>query len=293
MKPTRRIKKGTATLEFVLGLPFLVAIGATILALGLGGVKRTGSIIEARKNAWDKRSDVQRTGALYLGSSPDAGLVKGESQFNLNIPGGKGTYKHDAAVLAGTWDHRQIDEFEKHPGTPHVLILTYLASDNKLLKDAVGAIMGVGAFIGGLAGSNLPGMEEVDRAREQADTQDEVDKANDNKKKELQKEIDKRRARIKQLEAQRKPHEDKRDRLNREIPVEEQKLQSLLDQAAAYGKRNPPEEVPASLTKKINDQRNKINQMKRDRQAAINEINRINREISRLEGEIRGLEGMK
>ncbi len=145
-------RRGTATLEFVMGVPFLIAMGAAIIAVAYSGLNRTTTAVEARHATWKLRdltltpdSNFQRkstkamdlpfgeilsdmravlTGGDATGTYND-GQVAGdvEKQFvTFRWLGGSKKTKSRAAVLTDNWDYTnsQMATFSNRRDSLHV-----------------------------------------------------------------------------------------------------------------------------------------------------------------------------
>ncbi len=148
------LRRGIASLEFVMGAPFIIGLGAAILMVGYAGLKRTESTVQARHLAWKMRnpdedsakgfsrqpSEPLTVDRFTSSSGPAVGNITGETTIDFEVYqwlGGAKQAKSGAGLLYQTWDYRQLTRFSgKDKGSLHVEIL----SDPivKKLKQATG-----------------------------------------------------------------------------------------------------------------------------------------------------------
>lgn len=107
----RRTRRGIATLEFAMSLPVLLALFVTIVWLGASLVGQTEVTVAARHNAWKERTQVAQGSGNPLVFAADAPIQRdAETTVDISpIFAGMAPPKANAAILGGSWDHRQID----------------------------------------------------------------------------------------------------------------------------------------------------------------------------------------
>ncbi|MBL8794122.1 MAG: hypothetical protein JNM56_09465 [Planctomycetia bacterium] len=111
ISPSQR--RGLASLELVLSLPFLLAVAVIIASLAKVGLAKSSASIEARANAWRQRAAVSGSKPSLTGAdfaSATSGTVSGQGSSSVRMapvlaPAGI-TAESRHQVLAGTWDHR-------------------------------------------------------------------------------------------------------------------------------------------------------------------------------------------
>lgn len=314
--PTKK-RAGIASLELVLGLPFILALGAAVIVVGFAGIKRTGTVIEARHATWKNRSEPSKNSALYVGAAADSGKVSGESSETARAypwMGGDKQIVASATVLSGTWDHKQIELFEKNPKVPHLLLIGTLASDSEQVRNAISfgtaALTLVLELTGG--GISLPTQDEIDEANDREKEAEEKGKElEEEAEKEKEKQKDKVEEEIKELKAERKRLDDERKELIRqrdeaeaeqkqkesELRVAEERVTELKRQAEVFPNRSPPEEVPQSLLdkisaeeKKVSDLREAIREVQERIRSLTSQINHLTSRINEIDREIASLE---
>lgn len=123
-------RRGIATLEAVLALPFLAALVAVILAIGSGNLKRSIAVNQARQDAWKGREQglaAEPTALRVLqiemlrGGGPRPGLKESLRTERVSMPGFLRNFssargKH--VVLGGAYDYRVIDFGRGSPLVP-------------------------------------------------------------------------------------------------------------------------------------------------------------------------------
>jgi hypothetical protein len=125
-------------LELVLSLPILTLLAASIFTIGWVSLRRSGGATKARNDAWQKRLSPATTGKdasqpLALTSQSTSGAVLDEESDTFSIPswlGGSATTKSSNTVLAGSWDYREIPDF--NGSGPHLGVLITI-SENSIL----------------------------------------------------------------------------------------------------------------------------------------------------------------
>ncbi len=139
-------RQGIASLEFVLGLPFLVLIAAIIFTVAFAAVNKISVISKARHATWKMRKDESGSSDLEdsrrntetrpmeieteFGGGGAGGELPGEvsgiasTKFKTyNWLGGEHETKSGTTLIYGTWDHKEITEFTDNPDGPHFDVL--------------------------------------------------------------------------------------------------------------------------------------------------------------------------
>ena len=138
-------REGIASLEFVLGLPFLVLIAAIIFTAAFAAVNKLSVVSKARHATWKMRNDGQsndledsrrntETRPMVIetdfGGGGDGGELPGEVSGTASTKfrtyswlGGERTTKSGTTLIYGTWDHKEITEFTDNPDGPHFEVL--------------------------------------------------------------------------------------------------------------------------------------------------------------------------
>ena len=160
-----------------MGAPFIIALGAACLAVGYGGLKRSMSAVEARHQVWKGRDAAASTETsltrkestpLLMVADSDAGQVSGEvvnSFATLKWLGGSKTAKSKTAVLAKTWDHRELVSFKNEPGILHIGTFGRVLGMN---ESQVGIINTLVKIIL-MSFDDLPNQDEIDDAGQQTE----------------------------------------------------------------------------------------------------------------------------
>ena len=126
-KNTSRRRKGMATLEFVMSLPFLFVLMAMIFTLGQRCLQQSEVTMEVRNRAWLVRSGVEKStvaskpfnfGATMAGSTQ---ARKTKDWRKYRWLGGERTSVSKTVVIAGTWDQKQVPEMDG--SNPHAAAL--------------------------------------------------------------------------------------------------------------------------------------------------------------------------
>jgi hypothetical protein len=139
-----RARRGIATLEFAMSLPVLLALFVTIVWLGASLIGQAEVSVAARHNTWKERSQVAQGSGNPLVFAADT-PIKRNAETTVDISpifAGMAPPKSNAAILGGSWDHRQInlnsqpnwDLYAKVGGT----------SVNLTLQDALGSLFELG-----------------------------------------------------------------------------------------------------------------------------------------------------
>jgi hypothetical protein len=138
-KPAGSARAGLATVEFVMGLPFLMLVMAIIYAVAYAGVNKTKAVFQVRHQVWKMREDHQKhklqdykrvkdTKPMQLtaGTSENnmPGEISGSGISNWKTYswlGGNKTTKSKTVIITGTWDHKEITNFNNDG--PHFSVL--------------------------------------------------------------------------------------------------------------------------------------------------------------------------
>ncbi|QDV66471.1 hypothetical protein Poly24_01570 [Rosistilla carotiformis] len=107
-----------------MGLPFLLLVVATMWSVGKASIGKHQAAIEARRHVWTLRTAPTQTSTNLKSQNyvrdapmerldrPTLGMVSGEAEENIRIAGWLGSSTRPTsktAVLAGTWDHQQVN----------------------------------------------------------------------------------------------------------------------------------------------------------------------------------------
>jgi hypothetical protein len=133
-------RSGVATLEFVLGIPFLMLVMAIVFTVAYSGVNQTKTVFQARHQVWKMRESgnshnladykrVSDTKPMYLlaplGQNNMPGEVSGAGQATWStyswLLGGSVSTKSKTVIITGTWDHKEITNFNSNG--PHFSVL--------------------------------------------------------------------------------------------------------------------------------------------------------------------------
>ena len=138
----RNSRRGMASLEFVLALPFLVFIMAIVFTFALMGVKRTQSIQQARFDGWKMRDHnhqheleefklitdtkpMQVLAGLNFQEMP--GEISGADTKKMKsysfLRGNERTITSPTAIIHGTWDYEELTVFDDRPKGSHLQVL--------------------------------------------------------------------------------------------------------------------------------------------------------------------------
>ena len=145
-------RQGMAPLELVFSLPIILAIGGIIFTLGLAGVNNLSAVSGVRHEVWKMRPNAPEeftSRPLAIASDADAGAIEGDKELSFGVYswlGGSHTTQSRAAVLGGTWDHREIQEFQNAPGTPHIATILRAVGADQQFVDAANLIIGLLSF---------------------------------------------------------------------------------------------------------------------------------------------------
>jgi hypothetical protein len=104
-------RRGIATLEFAMCLPVLLALFVLIVWLGANLIGQSEVTVVARHKAWAERFQVSQGSGNPLVFKADSPIQRdAETTVDISpIFAGQAPPKTNHAILAGSWDHRQID----------------------------------------------------------------------------------------------------------------------------------------------------------------------------------------
>lgn len=150
-------RKGIASLEFVLGLPFLVLVAAIIFTVAFAAVNKISVVSEARQATWKMRkeeggsSDLEdstrntetKPMVISSGFGGGGGELPGEVSGTASTKfktyqwlGGEHETKSGTTLIFGTWDHQELKEFTDNPDGPHFDVLGRV-NEIKLAQSAI------------------------------------------------------------------------------------------------------------------------------------------------------------
>ncbi len=280
-------RRGVAPLEFVMQLPFLLAIAAMIASVGAASLDYCGAVSRARHAVWKLRDDPNSGGAelavkqveanhplsIVNGGESQQGEVYGEVHKTTEIfswIGGDNTSKGRSAVLSGSWDHSQVSEF--NTTAPHLGIADRMLGGNGDIGSTVGSI--VSALLhGGLnnAAQNDPAVQQA------GDDVDQAEADLEEKKKEVDRLIGEMEEELQQLREERQQLVDEKNELIDQRDQKQQELNQLQQQAATS---NP---VPNSLQQQIQDAEDAIDDLNDQISEKNNQISQKDQEIAHQE----------
>ncbi len=156
-----KARAGIASFELVMSAPILMFLVAMLMTLYFATMKKSQLTMEVRHEAWRIRSNLSQV----TGSSPFGLLnahTSGEARKELSrtvetyrawYPNVPRKIEWGNVVLAGSWDHRQV-EFSPggwKPIYPHVGILLNMVSSGGVSSNS-GAVNSVGGL------TSIPGL---------------------------------------------------------------------------------------------------------------------------------------
>ena len=235
IRPPKRA--GVAPLELVMGLPFLFAVFAMLLSLGYVSLRKGMVTADVRREVWKLRDpDQQGSGitnkegpqsyvpmAVIPPPSSDEGMVYGEVQGSVRVfsrGGGSVSPTSGTAVLIGSWDHREIDDFNDRG--PHLEIIErILGSDMGLsgpISDLIGLLLN--------ADIELSNQGEIDGAQEEyEENKEEAERRHQ----ELEDEVTRLEEELAELRRERQDLVDEKNRKQDEKRDKEDELDDLKD----------------------------------------------------------------
>jgi hypothetical protein len=147
LQPSKTKRAGVASLEFVMGLPFLMLVMAIIFSVAYAGVNRTKVVFQARHQVWKMREDGHsHTLQKYIRikdtkpMNPVAGMSEkdmpgeisgaGNSKWKTYswLMGGNLSTQSATIIITGTWDHKEITNFNS--SGPHFGVLDRIGGIN-------------------------------------------------------------------------------------------------------------------------------------------------------------------
>lgn len=131
-------RNGMASLEFVMGVPFLMLVMACIYTLAYAGVSKTDMVCQVRHQVWSmresshshnlqnyKRIDDTQPMTLTAGTSEKdmPGEISGTRSGSWSTYSwlGSHTSQSGTMIITGTWDHTEITNFDSNG--PHFSVL--------------------------------------------------------------------------------------------------------------------------------------------------------------------------
>jgi len=124
----RRRRRGVAPLEFSLSLPVLLIVMVCVFWLGTAMYKLNEVTVQARNKAWKKRYTQPRSEPFRFDVE---GRVEGQSRQRVGVSPlfesfAPASSKH--TVMAGAWDHRQLQRFRMNEQQPSWNLVRQLGS---------------------------------------------------------------------------------------------------------------------------------------------------------------------
>ena len=130
---SKKTRRGSAPLELVLGLPFVMFLIASMFAIGKVGLAKQSAAIATRQHTWEQRLEPHRRSSeleLQEFREPDialavssivyggSGILRGEAKEDVAVPnwlGGNASPRGRTALVVRTWSHRQVDMSSSRP----------------------------------------------------------------------------------------------------------------------------------------------------------------------------------
>ena len=261
--PRQMRRRAMAPLELVMSLPFLLGVFAMLLSIGFVSLEKARVVVAARHDVWTLRQDPSASPAgmqvesdsnpkpfSVTGANHDtSGLVYGKVTGNAKRfawLGGPVQPQGQAAVLAQSWDSKQVSDFDDQPDGPHLSVLDRMIGGN----GAVGAL--AGGLLGALLGGNLPNQAEIDQAGAEADKAEQ--RAREERDKLVQK-IEELKQELAVLEAERQELVDQRTAKQQERDSKQAELDQLREDAEEM------DPVPQSVKDQIKQLEDEIAQL--------------------------------
>lgn len=191
-------RRGIASFEFVMSLPFLLFLSAYIASVGWSALKKADATMSVRNSVWKKRSNVNSRDTKPLNFGPwDQGLLDGKKQNRFRVFWQRNRNRNTTsktAILAGTWDHKEIREFRSDGPHFDLMKKVGVGSLGKKLED----------FIGGSGSPNFGSDPEIEKAREQAKAEAEAAKQKQEQaNREAQERLNEEQEKLKKLKEER------------------------------------------------------------------------------------------
>ena len=270
---TRRA--GVASLEFVLCMPFMLALFAFLASVGFASLEKAGVAIAVRNDAWKKREDknaqrieTDRPLSAVSSITPLAGGIYEEAKKEVKVfdwlkqsP----TAISGTAVLGGAWDHTQIDDFEKLPKGPHFSLIERVAGGD-------GAVTREFTQLLTILLTGLPNQDEVNGA------QKEKEKA----EAKAREEREKIEAEIRKLRGELKILEDERAELMRTRDAKQRELNELIGKQGSEARVRQLRDEIADLDAKIRQKNVEIEAKKVEIRRWEDALRRLNEESGKL-----------
>ena len=262
--PGRPPRRGTATFELVFAVPVLMIVFTGTISVSWAMMSKSRANTQVRHTAWKKRPAATGTQPLTLPivANPTAGLVADDAEMDFRVYswfGGEKTAISKNAVIAGTWDHEEVPEFQG--SAPHLGVLRRMAGG------------------GGLQGVNIGGLNAMLRLLSTAINTDFADNAM-NAANDARGTAERNRA-----EAQRQLA-----RARRELAAEEQRLQQLESRREQLEDRlndlqdqRDPLPAPEGLEDEIDEVENDIREVSGQIDASMNRIREIREALRKAE----------
>lgn len=129
-----------ASLELVLGMPFLLLVVATAWSIVMTGLGQQVASIEARHHGWSMRTATGGTPAQVHSATrtsspqpltsldPNSDILIAMTERSVGVAGwlgGSVVARGRVAVTIGTWDHRDVPEMNN--AGPHIFLFPRLA----------------------------------------------------------------------------------------------------------------------------------------------------------------------
>jgi hypothetical protein len=268
-------------------LPFLLAIAAMIATVGAASLDYCGAVNRSRYEVWKLRDDPTSGGdalavkqvepnhplSVFNGGESQQGEVYGEVHETTNLfswMGGEQTSKGRSAVLSGSWDHRQVTEFDTT--APHLGVADRMLGGDGDIGSTLGSI--VSALLhGGLddAAANDPAVQQA------GDDVDQAEAELEEKKKEVDRQIEKMEEELQRLRDERQALVDEKNELIDQRNQKQQELNQLKQQAA----NSDP--VPNSLQQQIDALEDEIDDLNDQIAEKNNQISQKDQEIAHQE----------
>lgn len=123
------VRRGIASLEFVLAFPLLLAVAAIIFGVGSAGVRKSQVAITARHDAWQRRAGAHAPTPLVLNPGLKDGKIYAPATQSISLPTGftqgSVTAESQNHLLAAPWDYLDVKFADNTPDfTPHTEPLT-------------------------------------------------------------------------------------------------------------------------------------------------------------------------
>jgi hypothetical protein len=114
-KRAETVRRGAATIEFVLALPILMLLIVSLTWLGFSMHSQAEVNVVARHLAWQQRHENTNSDAFIFATHPgygrDGDFVQGDSEQVVNVSRLFDAFSNPEAtelVLSGSWDHRAL-----------------------------------------------------------------------------------------------------------------------------------------------------------------------------------------